>query len=532
MLSFNGEYSYLPTISLFMQPILMVMVLSLLVVYIYNFNQIYNTFQGMGLPGPAPRFFFGNLIELFSHSRHSAACLSDWTKKYGKIYGYFIGHTPIICISDPDVLQEIFVTKFSYFHSRRPLPLQQEDLRHLLAAKGDEWKRQRSIIHPTFGPNKLKEMQATIEKCINELLDKLDNQTVDIEFDISPLLKRTSMNIILNCAFGINPNKNEKLTESFFRRCSQVFEFSIFQNTLSICSMLMPELNFVWVTCFKYVNIFRLWLCSHIPLMNRFIDTDPNTWLLYHVENVIKQRCLHGIEKIDLLQSMIDATDVVQKMSPSSTLSKYRLNLDELLNNIYLFMIGGYETTATTLDYLMYVLATHPKEQTHLQNELDKVYDDYEQLTKLEYLDCFIRETLRLYPIAPFIVNRQCNRECQIGQVKIAKGTNLAVDMFSIHYDEKLYGPVSPFQFYPERFLEKRHPLAWLPFGVGPRNCVGMRFAMLEIKLALAKILHRYTILSGERTVSQFAEQERFVIGPKNGIWIRLQLRENETTVK
>ncbi|CAF5172584.1 unnamed protein product, partial [Rotaria magnacalcarata] len=329
-------------------------------------------------------------------------------------------------------------------------------------------------------------MQATIEKCINELLDKLDNQTVDIEFDISPLLKRTSMNIILNCAFGINPNKNEKLTESFFRRCSQVFEFSIFQNTLSICSMLMPELNFVWVTCFKYVNIFRLWLCSHIPLMNRFIDTDPNTWLLYHVENVIKQRCLHGIEKIDLLQSMIDATDVVQKMSPSSTLSKYRLNLDELLNNIYLFMIGGYETTATTLDYLMYVLATHPKEQTHLQNELDKVYDDYEQLTKLEYLDCFIRETLRLYPIAPFIVNRQCNRECQIGQVKIAKGTNLAVDMFSIHYDEKLYGPVSPFQFYPERFLEKRHPLAWLPFGVGPRNCVGMRFAMLEIKLALA----------------------------------------------
>jgi hypothetical protein len=158
-------------------------------------------------------------------------------------------------------------------------------------------------------------MRATIEKCINELMNELDNQTVDIEFDISHLLKRTSMNIILNCAFGIDPNKNKKLTESFFRRCLQVFEFSLFQNTLTICSMLVPELNFIWVTYFKYVNIVRLWLCNHIPLMNRFIDTDPNTWLLCHVENIIKQRCLHGIERIDLLQSMIDATDVFPKMS-------------------------------------------------------------------------------------------------------------------------------------------------------------------------------------------------------------------------
>lgn len=190
-------------------------------------------------------------------------------------------------------------------------------------------------------------------------------------------------------------------------------------------------------------------------------------------------------------------------------------------------MIGGYETTATALGYLAYVLATHPQEQTRLQNEIDPVTDDYEQLMKLEYLDCFIRETLRLYPIAPFIVNRQCNKACQIGEFKIAEGTNFSVDMYSIHYDEQLYGPVSPLEFYPERFLEKRHPLAWLPFGVGPRNCVGMRFAMLEIKLVLAKILRRYTILAGESTISQFVEQERFVIAPKNGIWIRLQRRNS-----
>ena len=209
--------------------------------------------------------------------------------------------------------------------------------------------------------------------------------------------------------------------------------------------------------------------------------------------------------------------------------SKYHLSLNELLHNIYLFMLGGYETTATALSYLSFTLATHQNEQTRLQNEIDCLDNDYDQIMKLEYLDWFIRETLRFYPIAPFIVNRQCNTTCQIGILKIEKGTNIAADVYSIHHDEQLYGPVSPFEFYPERFQEKRHPLAWLPFGVGPRSCIGMRFAMLEIKLILVQILRQYTILSSEQTLSQFVEHERFTISPKNGVWVRLQRRDSRS---
>lgn len=195
-------------------------------------------------------------------------------------------------------------------------------------------------------------------------------------------------------------------------------------------------------------------------------------------------------------------------------------------------MLGGYETTATALSYLSFILATHEKEQSRLQNEIDRIYDDHDQIMKNEYLDWFIRETLRLFPIAPFIINRQCNKECQIGELKLDAGTNIAVDIYSIHYDEQLYGPVSPLKFYPERFQDKRHPLAWIPFGAGPRNCIGMRFAMLEIKLAVVQILRQFTILPGKCTLSHFAEQERFVIGPKNGISVRLQRRNNAELLK
>ncbi|CAF1221938.1 unnamed protein product [Adineta ricciae] len=481
----------------------------------------------MGLSGPVPRMFLGNAVELFNHHQHPSACLADWTHRFGKTYGYFIGHTPIICISDPDMLQEIFVTKFSHFHSRRPLPLQQHDLRHLLASTGDEWKRQRSVMQPTFSPNKLKEMRAIIDQCVTNLIEKLDEQKAEVEFDITSLLQRMSMDILLNCAFGINLSKHEKLSVPFFQRCLQVFEFSFFQTILTMCSLIVPELDFIWVTVFKYTSIVRLWLHDHVPYMNRFIDTDPNTWLLYHVEQIIKQRRLYGNERIDLLQSMIEATDASQHASSqTSTSPKARLNQDELLHNIYLFLLGGYETAATTLAYLIFILATHQNEQAHLLDEIERVYGDYDQIIKLEYLDWFIQETLRFFPIAPFIVNRQCNKECQIGPLKIERGTNITVDMYSLHYDDQLFGPVSPLKFYPERFRNKRHALAWLPFGAGPRNCIGMRFAMLEIKLALVQILHRYKILPGENTLSKFDVQERFVIAPTNGIWIRIERRE------
>ena len=161
-------------------------------------------------------------------------------------------------------------------------------------------------------------MRTIIDQCTNELIKTLDAQKPNVEFDISHLLKRTSMDILLNCAYGIHSSRDENVFESFYQQCSQVFEFSRFQTTLATCSVLLPELNFLWAAYFKYVNIILLWLCDHIPFMNRFIDTDPNTWLLSRVENIVKQRCLHGSERMDLLQSMINATDVFQRTSSAS----------------------------------------------------------------------------------------------------------------------------------------------------------------------------------------------------------------------
>ena len=185
----------------------------------------------------------------------------------------------------------------------------------------------------------------------------------------------------------------------------------------------------------------------------------------------------------------------------------------------------------------MYILATHPEEQTKLQEHIDTHFHpdesnelpSYDIVFNMEYLDMFIREALRMYPIAPIFINRQSAEDFVIqGIGTIPAGTRIAVDIYSLHYDYDLWGPVDPHKFYPERFETKRHPMAWIPFGIGPRNCVGMRFALMELKMTLVSLLRKYSVLSCGTETKQTFEQlrETFVITPKDMI-VQLKRREN-----
>ena len=203
-----------------------------------------------------------------------------------------------------------------------------------------------------------------------------------------------------------------------------------------------------------------------------------------------------------------------------------------------LLVLAGYETTSTALSYITYVLATHPDEQLKLQQHIDEHFHpdtldempSYELVSNMDYLDMFIREVLRMYPIAPLVVNRQSTEDFEIKDVAtIPAGTRIAVDMYRLHFDSELWGPVDPHEFYPERFATKRHPMAWIPFGAGPRNCVGMRFALIEMKLAVVRLLKTYSIISCGAETNKAVEtlKENFVIAPRKLI-VRLERRVHD----
>ena len=217
---------------------------------------------------------------------------------------------------------------------------------------------------------------------------------------------------------------------------------------------------------------------------------------------------------------------------------KSKLTLAEVQSNVFIFMAAGYETTSTTLGYIMYILATHPSEQTKLLKLIDETfpYDnnidhllDYDLLNNMEYMDWFIKETLRMYPIGQALLDRQLyDKSYEIknhGYIK--KGTIIIADMYTIHYDQNLWGPHDPNEFYPERFKDKRHPISFLAFGQGPRNCVGMRFALMEIKLLLVHLLKTYTIIKCNETEANFKIIQTSIIQPKESS-IQLQQRQRK----
>ena len=186
-------------------------------------------------------------------------------------------------------------------------------------------------------------------------------------------------------------------------------------------------------------------------------------------------------------------------------------------------MIAGYETTSTTLACTMYELARNREVLQKLQAEIDELplNLDYDLVVEMSYMNMVISEVLRMYPIANEAIQRRAAIDTIIQGIKVDKGTIVYADVRSVHYDQELWGPEDPYMFVPERHETKRHPLAYLPFGAGPRQCIGMRFALIEMKILLIRLLREYSILPGEHLEERFDLRERATLGP-DAVWIKL----------
>lgn len=479
--------------------------------------------------GPRPIPVFGNLLDfIFNYRQYKEL---EWPKKYGKVYGIYIGTSPRLTIADANIVKKICVKDFTSFPNHHFFNVPNRYQRHfLIAQKDDHWRGMRAIMTPTFSSGRIKVMYKLLSDCADELCRE-HQRRIDCQepiVDARQIYGSFSMSSALKSFYGLNLSltpeliskqngAQEEATEkqvaatggeqltaaAFARRSREAFRQDLFR--------------------FFVTNLFPSRLLSYLGYHSQ--SESRVKFFAQSVKKIIEQRQQSKTKFNDYLQLLVEAKANAEIRRTESEKhedhhaieiehgieswrpSKMTLSETEIHCQGMMLMMVATETTSTLIAHTVYLLAHHHDIQERLHQEVMKIATTeenntnsgqpirsfkYDDLIACEYLDCVISESLRL--MSPVVaVDRVASEDYHIEEynVTVPKGTILLMAYYAIHNDPD-YWP-EPTKFDPDRFnSENKHkitPGSYVPFGVGARACIGFRFALAEAKVGLAKLL-------------------------------------------
>ncbi|ESO10629.1 hypothetical protein HELRODRAFT_96929 [Helobdella robusta] len=480
----------------------------LLFVYYRYATWTHDTFKKLGIRGPKPWPGLGNFVSLYRTGMLKYDV--EMKKKYGSIYGVFFGKQPFMVVYDTAILKQIMVKDFQYFPNHFDMGLLPPPMDKALSLlKDDHWKFVRSVVSPTFSSGKMRKMSGQINKCCQTLCENLSKEAESKKiFDFKIICDAFTMDTIASTAFGVSIDSHNDPNNIFVLMARKVFKVKM---TLGGILLLVAP--------FLVKPLMRL----GVPMFERdFIEffTDVAKKAISQKDSADDKRHL------DFLQILLNA-------HKENARDEDGLSEEEILAQCLLFFLVGFETTSTTLSYFGYNMACNPDQQEKLYEEIvEKIGDKeptYDSILQLSFLDMCLNETLRMFPIGVRLeTDRQATEDVTINGVLIPKGMVVLIPIYAIHNDPEFWP--EPHVFKPERFSPENwnpstsDPLRFMPFGAGPRNCVGMRLAKMEVKMAVIHMIRNFRFVVSEETDVP-PVFERFTIKNINGIKIRVERR-------
>ncbi|XP_017794617.1 PREDICTED: cytochrome P450 9e2-like [Habropoda laboriosa] len=481
---------------------------------VYYFFKRKDPFEAHGLPCKTSIPLLGTTWPWLLGRKSFAQVAQDTynLEPEARYVGFYNRTTPILVIRDPDLVKSVAVRNFDRFPNHRGFDNENTEAilkRNLLLLRDDRWKQVRALISPTFTSSKMRAMFPLISEIAVKVGDYLSTLPPEENFiEMKDIFTRYTNDVFASCAFGIEVNSLEDRENTFYTFGRRIMKFHSLALVKMIMLRMFPKLSRklgVTVVSKEIVDFFEEVVSSSIRIREET-----------------------GVARPDFIQVMMEARG---KLGPGK-----ELTIEDITAHAFAFFFGGFETTSSLACFAAYELATNPEVQRRLRDEIDRVCKEtdeitYEKLYSMKYLDAVVDETLRMYPIIP-ITDRQCSKRFELPPAMpgmkpyfVNEGALLWIPIHAIHRDPKYFE--KPDSFDPDRFLRKPtgglDHLAYFPFGLGPRICIGSRFTLIEAKLVLFHILARCELKACDKTgVPMELKKTGVFLTSANDFWLQI----------
>lgn len=416
-------------------------------------------------PGPPSRLWGANHLRKMQWDY--LGFVTDLQRDYGDVVQLQIFRQSITHVFHPELIREVLVDQADRLirWERATEVFSVAMGQSVLVTEGALWQRQRRMLQPGFTPKRVAGYAELMAAATRQAFNALTPGPAGLQVDIDALMTRVTLDVILRALFGHHQTMDSRPIAQAIQTLSRA-AFEQLINPLS----------------------FPLWM--PLPSMYRVRNalTTLNQFIAQHIEAQQRAGNDDGDDLLTMLRLVRDPEHPEQGLS-----------VQELRDQAMLTFQAGHETSATALTWWCGMMARHPDVAQCIRAEVDAVLQGRlptpETLQQLPWLQASLKETLRLCPPVPLMMTRRASQDVRVGPWTVPRGGMIALSPYVIQRDARWFDRAEDFK--PERFLPNAPDIvrgAWLPFGTGPRVCIGQHFALLEMGLIAAMLMQRFTL--------------------------------------
>ncbi|CAK1546272.1 unnamed protein product [Leptosia nina] len=442
-----------------------------------NLNQFWVK-RGVAYLPPHP--IMGSLT--FLQKKNPATWMIEMYQQFKTPYiGIWLFWRPALIINSPEIAKNILVKDFPSFRDRFLSSGSSDPIGslNLFTSNDPLWSSMRRRLTSTFTASKLRNFQPLLNSKSQQLIHRIKNTEDKTKFNLRYLFTDFTTDISATTSFGVETNSTLTGEDPMRTITTAFMEFDFFR-------------GLSWTSIFFFPSLVDIFRFSFFP-----------KWATQYFEKIFKIVCQQRLQENRSNESR-DFLDVLMKLKEESAKNNEEIPDDIILAQAAIFLFGGFETSGSALSFATYELAYNQEVQDRLYGELKQAKDespdgqfDMTKLSELTYLNAVFKETLRKYTPMGWL-DRIAQEDYKIDEkVTIPAGTPIYVNAIGMHYDEDYYP--EPERFNPDRFRPENEaeikPFTYLPFGEGPRSCIGKRFGQTTVRYGLAYLILNFKIV-------------------------------------